>query len=135
MRLKREQQHVVISAFESLFARVRYLRDQRHVPAPADDQLEELFTNIEEYAVDADYEVNEWLDLLFGLAIGLGFDSTRDLYRSYREGFEQDDPFDVALLIIAASKALVWLATPSSLFRDEIARELGAALVPFRTLH
>ena len=136
MKLSQHQHEVIIFAFEALFARVRYLRDEGRCRAPEDDRFDELFTNIANYEIDADREINGWLDLLYGLAIGLGLDGIYDLFVSYRFGFETpDDPFDVAALIIAACRTLAFLANPSSLFVDEVARELGQALVPFRTLH
>ncbi len=84
MTLTPRQRTEIESNLDALFERVRVLRDEYGEAAPPDELHEFLFTDLDDYpALDGDEEVNMYLFILHGLAIGLGFESSFDLYRAF----------------------------------------------------
>lgn len=118
--------------FEKLFEHVRKLRSQGY-DAPSDDEFERLFTDLDEYEdVHADESVQRSLHLLQGLAVGLGFETTLDLYIAYDEDRLIVGPDPTKALADSADKALGYLGGLLERGAREIVNELGEALSIWR---
>jgi len=122
--------------FDTLLDRVRYLRDEEGKTAPCEAEMSELFTDLDDYPdADSDEEVNYFIAMLNGFAIGLGLVSTLDLYEAYRDNIIFQTPKDeipLRRLVDAAERALVILGGLSGGHVRDVVNELGQALAHFR---
>lgn len=120
--------------FEALFARVRYLRDELEEKSPPDDDFRLLFADVRQYpALGDDGEVGFHLTVLRGLAIGLGFASSLELYAAYRARPKGPRPNpELGALVAAAERALQRFTRAWGPAAVEGCHELDAALAPFR---
>ena len=133
MFLTKQQKDAITSTFETLFERVRDLRDNCGHSAPPDREFELLFTDIDDYEVDHDSEVTQCLDFIYGMAIGLGFWSTADLYNAYRKGLDRaEDLASIQDLVQASDRALTPLARTNDKAVREVVHALGRAIAPFK---
>ena len=134
--MSEHQATAAVVTFTELLGEVRCLRDVAHEHGPADSDLGCLFTNPDDYEVTDDPAVAELTAKLDGLAVGLGFPSTLALYRAYEAGTLQGRPPTqdpaVEALILAADRALTFLAHQGERGSAEITNALGRALAPLR---
>ncbi len=101
---------------------------------PADNELHLVFTDLDDYPVlDGDQEVNWYIATLSGLAVGLGFTTSLDLFRAYQSGFSEPyDPPLVERLVTAADQALVTFTVQRDAGAEPALVGLQQALAPFR---
>lgn len=133
MKLKEKQSRQISYYFEELLARVRVLRDEYGFTAPGDEEFHLLFTNPDDYDVENDHAANIFLDTLRGIAIGLGLDSTADLYQMYKAGeLESCSTLQLSQLVSAARKAIAYLAHDTEPMAREVIGELQHALANFQ---
>lgn len=98
------QRREVALFFEDLIERVRSLREDG-LSAPSDEELSLLFTDADDYEVDDDDEVTYCLATLHGLAIGLGYTSTCDLFDAYLASLKEAESPALASLLEEVHRA------------------------------
>jgi hypothetical protein len=132
MRLTREQVKLVRFYMEGLLERVRILRDERAHSAPPDDEIHLIFTDGDDYDIELDEFAEFHLNILRGIAIGLGVIDPVLLYQVYVDGLDDHRLPDVVPLIKAAERALAYLSGRIDLPAREVVNVLGPALAPWR---
>jgi len=132
MKLSHAQIRHIRFHLDGLLERVRDLRDRSDVSAPADAEMELLFTDGDDYEVTRDRLVDFHLAIIRGIAVGLDLLCPSDLYRIYIEGLDGHRIPDIAELIASTEQALVFLARAYPASSRAIVNDLGRALAPFK---